>query len=217
MKIYDISQEVFSCNVYPGDDAPQMQPVRRMDNGDTYNLTNLSMCVHSGTHIDAPFHFFNDGATVEKIPLDKMVGYCFVADFSGILTVQDVHNIVKQAKNSAICSNQKDVFATTEQSQRSATDDCWQRILFKGDVVMTQQSAQALADLGVQLVGTTEQTFGTEQTLAKIHKTLLSAQVVMLEGVRLQHVPQGRYLLCAQPLCLAGCDGSPTRAILIEM
>lgn len=216
MKIYDISQEVFSCNVYPGDDAPQMQPVCRMDNGDTYNLSNLFMCVHNGTHIDAPFHFFNDGATVEKLALDKMVGYCFVTDFNGILTAKDVQNIVNQSKNYAI-STQKDVFVTSEQSQNDATDDCWQRILFKGEVTVTPQSAKELVNLGVQLVGTTSQTFGTQQTLADIHKTLLSAQVVMLEGVRLQQVPQRRYLLCAQPLCLAGCDGSPTRAILIEM
>lgn len=216
MKIYDISQEVFSCNVYPGDDAPQMQPVCRMDRGDTYNLTNMSMCVHNGTHIDAPFHFFNDGTTVENIPLSKMVGYCFVTDFNGILTAKDVQNIVNQAKNYAI-PTRKDVSTTSNATQNPPLDDCWQRILFKGDVTVTPQSAQELVTLGVQLVGTTEQTFGTKNTLADVHKTLLSAQVVMLEGVRLQHVPQGQYLLCAQPLCLAGCDGSPTRAILIEM
>lgn len=216
MKIYDISQEVFSCNVYPGDDAPQMQPVCRMDRGDTYNLTNMSMCVHNGTHIDAPFHFFNDGTTVENIPLSKMVGYCFVTDFNGILTTKDVQNIVNQAKNYAI-PTRKDVSTTSNATQNPSLDDCWQRILFKGDVTVTPQSAQELVTLGVQLVGTTEQTFGTEKTLVDVHKTLLSAQVVMLEGVRLQHVPQGRYLLCAQPLCLAGCDGSPTRAILIDM
>lgn len=216
MKIYDISQEVFSCNVYPGDDAPQMQPVCRMDRGDTYNLTNMSMCVHNGTHIDAPFHFFNDGTTVENIPLSKMVGYCFVTDFNGILTAKDVQNIVNQAKNYAI-PTRKDVSTTSNATQNPSLDDCWQRILFKGDVTVTPQSAQEIVTLGVQLVGTTEQTFGTKKTLADVHKTLLSAQVVMLEGVRLQQVPQGRYLLCAQPLCLAGCDGSPTRAILIEM
>lgn len=216
MKIYDISQEVFSCNVYPGDDAPQMQPVCRMDRGDTYNLTNMSMCVHNGTHIDAPFHFFNDGTTVENIPLSKMVGYCFVTDFNGILTAKDVQNIVNQAKNYAI-PTRKDVSTTSNATQNPSLDDCWQRILFKGDVTVTPQSAQELVALGVQLVGTTSQTFGTKKTLVDVHKTLLSAQVVMLEGVRLQHVPQGRYLLCAQPLCLAGCDGSPTRAILIEM
>ena len=197
MKIHDISQKVLSCKVYPGDDAPMLKPVKRMANGDTYNLSNFSMCAHNGTHIDAPFHFLADGNTVEKIDLQKTVGYCFVTDFVGSLSATDAINLLDQAKQ--LCSGAE------------------LRILFKNDVVITEQSATALANAGVQLVGTTSQTVGDDNNFVAVHKTLLQAQVVLLEGLVLDAVQQGVYLLCAQPLALEGADGAPTRAILIEL
>lgn len=197
MKIHDISQEVFSCVVYPGDDAPVSQPVKRMSNGDTYNLTNFSMCAHNGTHIDAPFHFLADGNTVEQLPLHKTVGYCYVAEFCGTLTSTDVQNILAQAKQ---CHSGAEL-----------------RILFKGDVDITIEASQALAESGVQLVGVQSQTVGNDNNFVDVHKTLLKAQIVLLEGLALQNVQQGAYFLCAQPLALKGSDGAPTRAILIEL
>ena len=197
MKIHDISQKVLSCKVYPGDDAPMLQPVKRMANGDTYNLSNFSMCAHNGTHIDAPFHFLPDGNTVEQIDLQKTVGYCFVSDFVGTLTQADVVPILTQAK--------------------STHHGAELRILFKNDVVVTVESATALANAGVQLVGTTSQTVGDDNNFVAVHKTLLQVQVVLLEGLVLDAVQQGVYLLCAQPLTLEGADGAPTRAILIEL
>ena len=79
MKIYDISQEVFSCAVYPGDPKPEKQTLCATARGDLYNLTAFSMCAHNGTHIDAPFHFLGDGSTVEQMALSIFVGDCFLA------------------------------------------------------------------------------------------------------------------------------------------
>ena len=70
MKIYDISQEVFGCQVYPGDPAPEKQILQSMETGEVYNLTAFSMCAHNGTHIDAPFHFLGDGKTVDRMGLE---------------------------------------------------------------------------------------------------------------------------------------------------
>ena len=67
MKIYDISQEVFSCVVFPGDPAPKKNTVCSIDGGAVCNLTEFSMCAHNGTHVDAPFHFFKDGKTVDAV------------------------------------------------------------------------------------------------------------------------------------------------------
>ena len=67
MKIYDISQEVFSSQVYVGDPMPEKKLLCSMENGSLYNLTAFSMCAHNGTHIDVPFHFINDGKTVDSI------------------------------------------------------------------------------------------------------------------------------------------------------
>ena len=74
MKIFDISQEVFSCQVYPGDPAPEKKILNFMEKGDLYNLTAFSMCAHNGTHIDAPYHFLKGGKTVDAISLEAFVG-----------------------------------------------------------------------------------------------------------------------------------------------
>ena len=122
MKIYDISQEVFSCKVFPGDPAPERQVLASMQAGELYNLTALSMCAHNGTHLDAPFHFFADGKTVEQMPLEKTVGACFVATHDGALTADDAAEILSRAKASG--------------------DDAWTRILLKGSTVVTQEAAR---------------------------------------------------------------------------
>ena len=197
MKIYDISQEVFSCTVYPGDPRPQKHILLATDAGGAYNLTAFSMCAHNGTHIDAPFHFFADGNTVEQIPLHKTVGYCHVVEFCGTLTASNVENILAQAKQ---CHSGAEL-----------------RILFKGDVDITIEASQVLAESGVQLVGVESQTVGNDNNFVAVHKTLLEAKIVLLEGLALQNVAQGTYFLCAQPLALKGSDGAPTRAILIEL
>ena len=89
MKVYDISQEVFSCEVYPGDPVPEKKVLKSMQQGDVYNLTAFSMCAHNGTHIDAPFHFIKDGKTVDEIGLDAFVGMTYVTERHGIITEND--------------------------------------------------------------------------------------------------------------------------------
>ena len=74
MKIIDISQEVFNCNVFPGDPQPQRRVDMSISNGDICNLTSFSMCAHNGTHVDSPYHFYDDGKTMEQVSLSKFVG-----------------------------------------------------------------------------------------------------------------------------------------------
>ena len=98
MKIYDISQEIFSCKVFPGDPAPQKELICSMDDGELYNLTMFSMCAHNGTHVDAPSHFIKDGKTVDEICLESFVGKAFVIEHQGIVTGEDAVEILKKAK-----------------------------------------------------------------------------------------------------------------------
>ena len=84
MMIFDISQEVFNCQVYPGDPAPEKKLLSSMEKGGLYNLTAFSMCAHNGTHIDAPFHFLKDGKTVDAIGLEAVVGMAYVAEHQGM-------------------------------------------------------------------------------------------------------------------------------------
>ena len=95
--IIDISQEVFSCKVYPGDPSPEMERLLSTDNGDVCNLTAFSMCAHNGTHIDAPFHFYGEGKTVDRMGLEPFVGDCYVARHSGEVTDEDAAGILARA------------------------------------------------------------------------------------------------------------------------
>lgn len=195
MRIYDISQEVFGCSVYPGDPTPKREVLSELAKGDVCNLTAFSMCAHNGTHVDAPYHFIADGETVEKIPLSAFVGEAFVASCTGDVTAKDARDILTSA--------------------RAVSSETAKRILIAGCATVTEEAAALFRDAGVLLLGNESQTVGPEDAPAAVHRILLSAGVVLLEGVRLSHVPSGAYLLCAAPLALAGADGAPCRALLI--
>lgn len=194
MKIYDISQEIFGCRVYPGDPKPEKQTLCSMEQGELYNLTAFSMCAHNGTHIDAPFHFIQDGKTVDVIGLETFVGTAYVAEHKGIVTGEDAAAILEKAK----------------------AQDAAKRILIKGDAEVSLEAAQVFAASGVLLLGNESQTIGPQDAPMAVHVALLSENVVLLEGICLTAVPEGVYLLCAAPLNLSGADGSPCRAVLIS-
>ena len=194
MKIIDISQEVFSCNVYPGDPSPIAEKVVSIDAGDVYNMSTLSMCVHNGTHIDAPYHFLNDGNTVEQIPLEYFVGTCYVVQRDGELTASDAQNIMLDAK----------------------MNNASERILIGGNVTVTAEAAKVFADNAIKLIGNEGVSIGPVDAPMEVHKILLSANVVLLEGIVLKGVPEGVCFLNAAPLNLAKLDGAPCRAYLIK-
>ena len=192
--VYDISQEVLSCNVFPGDPHPEIKRVNSIDRGDICNLTSLTMCAHNGTHVDAPFHFLNEGKTLEQMPLDSFVGDCYVTHYDGEIDAQEAINILVKAKNAG----------------------AGERILIGGKAVVTADAALELAKAKIKLIGNESQTVGPENAPMEVHLILLREEIVLLEGIVLSHVPEGKYLLSATPLNLAGCDGAPCRAVLIK-
>ena len=196
MKIYDISQEIFGCRVFPGDPMPKKTVLSSMEKGDLYNLTEFSMCAHNGTHIDAPFHFIGDGKTVDAIDLSIFVGMAYMAEHSGVVTADDAVSMIEKAK---------------AQNAESA-----KRILIKGDAEVSAEAAEVFAESKILLLGNESQTVGPQSAPMEVHKILLSADVVLLEGIRLSEVSEGVYFLNAVPLNLSGADGSPCRAILID-
>ena len=197
MKIYDISQKVFGCEVYPGDPAPEKKVLKSMQNGEVYNLTAFSMCAHNGTHIDAPFHFIKDGKTVDELCLEAFVGTAYVAEHHGVVTYNDATEIIEKAK---------------EQNPEAA-----KRILLKGDVEVSLEAAKVFASSDILLLGNEPQTIGPQSAPMAVHLTLLGANVILLEGIRLSEVSEGVYFLNAAPLNLSGADGSPCRAVLIDL
>ena len=193
MKIIDISQEIMSCKVYPGDPAPKGERLVSMDRGDVYNMSAFSMCAHNGTHVDAPFHFINEGKTIDQMPLESFVGLCYVARHNGEVTADDAVEIMEKAVNNGAA----------------------ERILIAGDAVVTAEAAEVFADHNIKLIGNESQSVGPENAPMKVHKILLSKEIVLLEGIVLGGVEEGKYFLSALPLDIKGFDGSPCRAYLI--
>ena len=196
MKIYDISQEIFGCKVFPGDPSPKKTILQSMKNGDLYNLTEFSMCAHNGTHVDAPFHFFKDGKTIDLIDLESFVGIACVTEHSGVISADDALRIIEKAQ---------------EQSTEAS-----KRILIKGNAEVSVEAAKIFAKSNILLLGNESQTVGPENAPMEVHQILLSAGTILLEGIRLTNVPDGVYFLNAAPLNLANIDGAPCRAILIN-
>ena len=190
MKIYDISQEVFSCAVYPGDPEPEKQELCSTAAGDLYNLTYFSMCAHNGTHVDAPFHFIHHGKTVDALGLEPFVGECYVARCQGDIGEKTAEEILWKAKGA-------------------------RRILLAGDLTVTAEAASVFAEAGIRLFGNEGQSVGPDDAPMQVHLILLRKEIVLLEGIVLKDVPEGHYFLSAAPLNLGGCDGAPCRAYLI--
>lgn len=197
MKIYDISQEVFHCEVFPGDQSPEKIEIFSMAKGDLYNLTAVQMCAHNGTHIDAPFHFVLQGKTVDQMALDAFIGLTYVAKHQGVLSEVDAKAIVQKAQQ--------------------INPEAAKRILLKGQLEVSLEAAKVFAKNKLLLLGNESQTVGPIQAPLAVHLELLNAEVALLEGIVLSEVEEGVYFLNAAPLNLAGADGAPCRAVLIEI
>ena len=143
-------------------------------------------------HIDAPFHFLPDGKTVEQMDLEVFVGECYVARHTGDVTAADAQCILKKADGVA-------------------------RILIAGKATVTEEAAQVFAAAEIRLLGNESQSVGPEDAPMAVHLALLRRGVALLEGIVLTGIREGRYVLNAAPLKLAGADGAPCRAILIDM
>lgn len=190
--IYDISQPVFECSVFPGDSKPERRIVSSIEEGAFYNLTDFSMCAHNGTHVDAPLHFIKGGKGIDEVALEKFVGPAYVVEHEGDVTVSDAAAMLVSA------------------------GDAWRKILIKGNATVTLEAAEVFARAGIDLIGNESQTVGPEDAPAEVHLMLLDAEVVLLEGIRLGNVPEGVYFLNCAPLNLTHADGAPCRAILME-
>lgn len=195
MKLYDITQELFSCKVYEGDPKPQLQRLLSMEEGGLYNLSALSLCAHNGTHVDAPAHFIRDGKTIEQIPLDSFVGHCSLLRHEGEVSAADAQKMLEKARN----------FGAAE------------RLLIGGDAVVTEEAAAVFAKSQLKLLGNESQSVGPLDAPMKVHQILLGKEIVLLEGIVLTDIPEGRYFLNATPLNTGGLEGSPCRAWLMEV
>ncbi len=196
MKIYDISQEVFNCEVYPGNPGPEHVILRKKSEGGSCNMSAFSMCVHNGTHVDAPYHFIDEGKRIDEVDLNRFIGKAYVVFHEGDIGAEDAKKMLEKAKK--------------------VDEEAARRILVKGKAVLTPEAAEAFAENQILLYGNESQTVGSKETGKTVHMTMLGAEIVLLEGIRLKDVDEGVYLLDCAPINLGGSDGAPCRAVLIS-
>ena len=180
----------------------------RLDCGDQANASVLRMDVHCGTHIDAPLHALADGLPVEQIPLETLLGPVLVADLAGAQSIGR-----EELDGLAVAPS------VTRLLFRTSNSDRWRHgPRFDPQYVgLTLEGGRWLAERGIGLVGldyVSVQRFADE---FETHRVLLSAGIVLLEGINLEHVAPGRYELLCLPLSLVGAEAAPARAILVRV
>ncbi len=191
MKLLDISRELTSAPVYPGDCVPSVTRVTDAALGDVATVSELHACLHNGTHLDAPCHFFPDADDITAYPLDLVCGECYVIEADGILTGEQMERLL---------------------SRRVGME----RLLLKGAVTLSESAALALCDAGIKLVGVEGTSVAAGGETAVVHRKLLAEPIAILENLDLSAAREGWYLLFAAPVKIAGADGAPVRALLLE-
>lgn len=204
-KWIDISRLVSpELEVYPGDPELRLSPVSRISEGNPYNLTLLSMGSHTGTHVDAPRHLFDNGKGVDQLPWESLIGPARVLDFSGIDSITSEH-----LQRKKIRSGDRILLKTRKGDKAGKKDRC------SLDSSLSLEAVRYLCRKKIRTLGTDQMTVepqGREDLQS--HRLLLAAGVVILEGLILGGVSPGRYRLYALPLRLQQGDGAPVRAVL---
>jgi arylformamidase len=193
--LMDITRPVYhGMPVWPGDPDVRFSPALTIPEGGA-NVVSLSMGTHSGTHIDAPSHYLTGAPTVDEIPMESLVGPCLVIEFTAGGPIGR-SRLAESINTPHPC-----------------------RILMKNGpgAYLDEGGAAYLVDQGMVLVGTEEMSIESPAGNGSVHTCLLAADVVILEGIDLSHVPPGEYRLIALPLRLMGVDGAPCRAVLTPL
>jgi arylformamidase len=208
-KIYDITLTITpGMPVWPGDPIVKLARINKIEDGANANVSHIEMSVHTGTHLDSPYHFLNNGISVETLPLDVMIGAVQVIelpDSCGVINSEVL-------KTAGIQTRLERVLFKTRNSHY------WEKNLteFQTDFVgINEDGAQFLVDRGIRLVGIDYLSISPYKHSRPTHEILLKSNVVILEGANLSGVPAGDYELICLPLKLGGSDGAPARVVLI--
>ena len=204
MQYYDISLKLSADTVRWVTSPPfELNERRRMRNGDPNNSSAINMSVHSGTHIDAPFHFVAEGATIDELPLELFIGPALVhaVDAERYITKEHVAEIPLQGETRVLFKTHN-----SQLLQGSEYDPDF--------AAFSVEAAEALAEKGVKLVGLDYLSVAHAEEQVAVHRAFLDNGIIPLEGVDLSAVEPGRYELICLPIRLQGSDGAPCRAVL---
>jgi len=207
---YDISLPVApNMPVWPGDPPIRVERFSSIRWGHEFNASYLELSTHSLTHVDAPRHFFEEGLSVDRLPLDVLIGPAVVAEPRpegdlisatdlGQLGIRDTERLLIKTRNSALWAGGPYEFE-------------------QAFVSLTRDAARWLISKKIKLVGVDY--ISIEALNARepaVHRTLLENEVVVLEGLNLSHVPEGRYQMICLPLKVLDGDGAPARVVLMR-
>ncbi len=210
MKTYDISLPISpTLPVWPGDPRVALPRVSKIEDGAVANVTRMDMGAHTGTHVDAPFHFIHNGSTTESLDINILTGPALVVALEdvNIITASDllaanlpegVTRVLFKTRNSRHWANP--VHTEFDVNYVSLAED----------------ASRLLVEKGVKLVGVDYLSVAPYEEVIGTHVTLLSARVIIVEGLDLSAVPPGEYQFYCLPLKLVGADGAPARAILVS-
>ncbi len=208
MKLYDLSVPIHEgMALWPSDPPLSMKLASSMARGDRANVTRLEFGAHTGTHMDAPFHFMRDGSGIDQIPLETLIGPCRVFDLTDI-----PGHIDRAAVERCDLRGVTRALFKTRNSARWARDE---HEFDKGFIAVVTDGARLLVERGVKLVGVdylSVEPYGSKEH--PVHLTFLPANVIIVEGLNLSAVPAGDYELIALPMKLKDCDGAPSRVVL---
>jgi arylformamidase len=204
MQIFDISQTLREgIPVWPGDRPFRVRWSMQIGKGRSCNVCEISMSTHTGTHLDAPYHFDESGLDMAAVPLQNYLGP------ARVVSLPDTRRIgAADLKLMEWEGLERILFKTSS--------GCRGKERFERNFVyLSEDGAEFIGRRGLRLVGTDSPSIDafSSKSLSS-HKILSSYGVAILEGIRLDHVPDGDYELICLPLKLAGLDGSPVRAVL---
>ena len=206
MKIYDISMPIdHDMAVYKNkeDKKPILKITRDFAEGGSRE-SNLSLDLHTGTHLDAPLHMIPGGNAIDKLELNMVVRQCKVFDLT--LVQEKITHTDLRDKN--IAPGDFLILKTSNSFDKTFDPDF---------VYLDQSGAEYLAMRQITGVGIDALGIERNQPGHNTHKILLSHGIIILEGLRLHHIAEGEYLLCAAPINIAGAEAAPVRAVLIVM
>ena len=208
MAIHDISLDITpGMPIWPGDPPLRLERFSSIADGQEANVTHWSSCVHIGTHVDAPAHFVDGAPSVDEIPLKDLNGRAYVVDLPRA-----------EVLDRATLESARIPPRTRRLLFRTRNSKLWARgeTKFRKDFVAIDASgAEWLVSKGVRLVGVDYLSVAPWGDAEPTHRVLLQAGVVVVEGLNLSDVTQGRYTLHCLPIKLVGADGAPARAILV--
>ena len=207
---YDVSLPISrGMPVWPGDPPIAVEPTSRISRGDQVNLLRLDMGSHTLTHVDAPRHLADKALTVDRLPLDVLVGPALVVEphpAKNLITATDLSQLgIRNVKRLLI---------------KTRNSELWTGGPYTFDsnfVSLSKDAADWLLARGVKLVGVdylSVDAFSVRDYV--VHRILLGNGVIIVEGLNLSQVPEGHYQLICLPLKVHDGDGAPARVVLVR-